>query len=54
MKEYTITYTAEVTEIIKGELSPNNDPETIAKWVKRELNADDVKVKNVKVFERDA
>lgn len=54
MKEYTITYTAEVTDVFKG-VEPyewRTDPEEIARFIKEELEADDVHVKNVKVFER--
>lgn len=61
MKEYTITYTAEITEIWK----PNEhecefeetifcgEPEEIADYVKDVLKADDVHVSKVKVFEHE-
>ena len=62
MKEITITYTAEITKILKstdffiGKLE-NIDAEQFAnadmKVAKRILELDDVKVKNVKKFERE-
>lgn len=55
MKEYTITYTAEVTQVIRSmedlaELL--NNPEFHAENLARDAKLDDVHVKNVKVFER--
>lgn len=62
MKEITITYTAEITTILKstdffiGRLE-NIDAEQFAnadmKVAKRILGLDDVKVKNIKKFERE-
>lgn len=56
MKEYTITYTAEVTQVVRSlkdltELF--NDPGFHAENLKRDAQLDDVHVKNVKVFERE-
>ena len=54
MKEYTLTYTAEITEVIKSDAPLyDNDKNAIANWIGSKLNVDDVHVKNVKVFERD-
>lgn len=54
MKEYTLIYNAEITEVIKpSEPLKDNDPEQIAAWIESKLGVDDVHVKNVKVFERD-
>lgn len=54
MKEYTITFTADFTLIrMGGELDPESTtPDAIANWLEKIVAADDVKVKNVKVFER--
>lgn len=54
MKEYTITYTAEVTDVYEAECLPEHmtNPEAMAEWIKCKLEVDDVHVKNVKVFER--
>lgn len=57
MKEYTITYTADVTEIHKiDEPLPEHytDEKEVAAWIKEQLEiVDDVHVRNVKVFERE-
>ena len=64
MKEYTIIYNAEITEIVKpGETWSGAEIEEMetqlthkelaANWLRRELNADDVHVKSIKVFERE-
>lgn len=62
MKEYTITATLETTHILKDTVDEvhipvdMNTPDRTANFenvIKKRLNADDVKVKNVKVFERE-
>lgn len=57
MKEYTLTYTADMTEIHKlDEPLPKfyTDEKEIAAWIKEQLEiVDDVRVRNVKVFERE-
>ena len=57
MKEYMITYTADVTEIHKlDEPLPEyfTGEKEIADWIEDMLNiVDDVRVRNVKVFERE-
>ena len=56
MKEYTLTYTVDITEVIKPteEIREGfDDKNAIANWIGAKLNVDDVHVKNVKVFERD-
>lgn len=61
MKEYMLTYTAEITEVINrgGKLPVEldetyTDKRTIEQHIKDgTLRPDDVKVKNVKVFERE-
>lgn len=64
MKEYTLTYTAEITEIVKPDETWSEaeikemetqltHKEMAEDWLCRELNADDAHVKNIKVFERD-
>lgn len=57
MKEYTMTYTADVTEIHKfDEPLPEyfTDEEEIAAWIEDMLGiVDDVRVRNVKIFERE-
>ena len=64
MKEYTIIYTAEITEIVKPDETWSDaereemetqltHKEMAANWLCRELNADDVHVKSIKVFERE-
>lgn len=56
MKEYTLTYTAEITEVIKSDIPlylHDNDKNAIANWIGSKLDVDDVHVKNIKVFERD-
>lgn len=54
MKEYTITYTADITEVYEAERLPEHmtNPEDMAGWIECKLEVDDVHVKNVKVFER--
>jgi len=59
MKEYTLTYTAEITEVIKSD-APLYDKDknafvknAIANWIGSKLDVDDVHVKDIKVFERD-
>ena len=53
MKEYTIIYNAEITEVIKGDEFREMDKEQIAAWIESKLGVDDVHVKSVKVFERE-
>lgn len=56
MKEYTITYTAEITEVFTNEgidEPAELDKDNIAAWIEDKLKVDDVHVKNVKVFERE-
>ena len=54
MKEYTIIYTAEITEVIKGDEYREMDKEQIAAWIESKLGVDDVHIKGgVKVFERE-
>ena len=56
MKEYTIVYTVEITEVLKTDEPLENyvysDKNDIANWVGSKLNADDVHVKDLKVFPR--
>lgn len=61
MKEYTITYTAEITEVWKSDEHTCEFEETcfadgaegIEAYLENALDADDVHVKSVKVFERE-
>ena len=60
MKEYTLVYNAEITEVIKpseqdffGPFRDELDKEQIAAWIESKLKVDDVHVKNLKVFERE-
>lgn len=54
MTEYTITYIAEITKVVTTNKKPEDvDKNAIANWIGRELNVDDVHVKNVKVFPRE-
>ena len=57
MTEYTIVYTAEITEVVKTDEPLENmvysDKNAIANWIGAKLNADDVSVKNIKVFPRE-
>ena len=59
MKEYTITYKAEITRIIKSDADNmeqfliNDVPKFICDDIKRKLPADDVRVSDYKVFVRD-
>lgn len=54
MKEYTIIYNAEITEVIKGDEFREMDKEQLAAWIEDKLKVDDVTIKgNVKVFERE-
>ena len=57
MKEVTVTYTLEVTEIYKGvsdDLQLRKDmQERLERIVKEDLDADDVHVRDLKVFIRD-
>lgn len=53
MKEYTIIYNAEITEVKKGD-APEIDKEQLAAWIESRLKVDDVHIKgNVKAFERE-
>ena len=55
-KLHTITYTVEVTEIIKGtdtKFLKTEYPSIIAEKLKNKMEFDHVEVKNVKVFEHD-
>lgn len=56
MTEYTLTYTAKITEVFRNEdvfeeIVVNEN--AIANWIGAKLNVDDVKVENVKVFPRE-
>ena len=54
MKEYTIIYNAEITEVIRpSEPLKDIDPEQIAAWIESKLKVDDAHVKSLKVFERE-
>ena len=56
MKEYTLIYKAEITEVITNDgmdLPAELDKENIEAWLEDKLSVDDVHVKNIKVFERD-
>ena len=57
MKEYTIIYTAEITEVFTSEgidEPAELDKDNIAAWIEDKLGVDDVHIKgNVKVFERE-
>ena len=54
MKEYTIIYDAEITEVIKGDEFREMDKEQMAAWIESTLGVDDVHIKGgVKVFERE-
>lgn len=54
MKEYTIIYNAEITEVIKGDEYREMDKEQMAAWIESTLGVDDVHIKGgVKVFERE-
>lgn len=61
MKEYTLTYTVDITDIIRKDGVINNElpeyftnPKDVAHWIKKILEVDDVHVRpNIKVFERD-
>ena len=54
MKEYTIIYDAEITEVIKGDEFREMDKEQMAAWIESKLGVDDVHIKGgVKVFERE-
>ena len=58
MKEITITFTAEFTEIVKDKLNINfievNDPEDIRKALEQDMNAntnyDQIRIRDFKVF----
>lgn len=57
MKEYTLVYTAEITEVVTTDEPLENyvydDKNDLANWIGSKLNADDVRVKDIKVFERE-
>lgn len=55
MKETTLIYTAEITEVIKpSDPLKDTDPEQIAAWIESTLKVDDVHIKgNIKAFERE-
>lgn len=57
MKEYTLIYTAEITEVLKTDEPLENyvysDKDNLGAWIESKLGVDDVHVKNIKVFERD-
>ena len=57
MKEYTLIYNAEITEVLKTDEPLENyvysDKDQLGAWIESKLGVDDVHVKNVKVFERD-
>ena len=56
MKEYTITFTAEVTKVIKSDVDTmeeflvNDAPKFLCDDIKRKLPVDDVRVSEYKVF----
>lgn len=56
MKEYTVIYTVEITDIIPPEMDITEEqimsvtPEIIASNIKRELGSDNVVVSDLKVF----
>ena len=61
MKEYTLVYNVEITEVKKADTPADTeqvyaeiDKEQLAAWIESTLGVDDVHVKgNVKVFERE-
>ena len=56
MKEYTLIYKAEITEVITNDgmdLPAELDKENIEAWLEDKLNVDDAHVKDIKVFERE-
>lgn len=56
MKEYTVTYTAEVTEVVKDKSKFEEvfaDANAREQAVKADLDVDDVHIKHLKVFEWD-
>ena len=56
MKEYTIIYNAEITEVFTSEgidEPAELDKDNIAAWIESKLKVDDVNVKSIKVFERE-
>ena len=54
MKEYTIIYNAEITEVVVAEELADIDKEQLAAWIEDKLKVDDVHIKGgVKVFERE-
>lgn len=56
IKLHTVTYTVEITEIIKGtdtKFLITEYPEIIKEKLKNKMEFDNVEVKNVKVFEHD-
>lgn len=57
MKEYTLVYNAEITEVFTSEgidEPAELDKDNIAAWIEDKLKVDDVHIKgNVKVFERE-
>ena len=57
MKEYTLIYTAEITEVFTSEgidEPAELDKDNIAAWIEDKLQVDDVHIKGgVKVFERE-
>lgn len=56
-KLHTVTYTVEVTEIIKGGVDTKflltEYPDIIKEKLKNKMEFDDVHVKNIKVFEHE-
>lgn len=57
MKEITVTYKMEVTEIYKGvpdDLTPRKDmQERLERILKEDLGADDIHIRDLKLFIRD-
>ena len=57
MKEYTLIYNAEITEVLKTDEPLENyvysDKDQLVAWIESKLGVDDVHVTKVKVFERD-
>ena len=56
MKEYTLIYKAEITEVITNDgmdVPAELDKENIEAWLEDKLNVDDAHVTDIKVFERE-
>ena len=57
MKEYTLIYKAEITEVVTTDEPLEHyiyrDKNELANWIGSKLNADNVHIKDIKVFERE-